>query len=49
MLRGSAGSSSNNERRRPPIGHANECPHLPRRTQRRTELQPFGRAASLLL
>jgi hypothetical protein len=47
--RGSAGSSSTSERQRPWIGHANECHHLPRRTQRRAELQPFGRAASLLL
>ena len=47
--RGSAGSSSTSERQRPWIGHANDCHHLPRRTQRRAELQPFGRAASLLL
>jgi hypothetical protein len=47
--RGSAGSSSTSERQRPWIGHSNECHHLPRRTQRRAELQPFGRAASLLL
>src|SRR5215831_14610010 len=38
-----------NERRRPRVGHTKECHHLPRPTQRRTELQPFGRPASLLL
>jgi hypothetical protein len=47
--RGSSGSSSTSERQRPWIGHANDCHHLPRRTQRRAELQPFGHAASLLL
>jgi len=46
MRRGSAGSSTAGKRRRPRIGHANECHHLPGRAQRRTE-PPFGRAASL--
>ena len=47
--RGSSGSSSTSERQRPWIGYANDCHHLPRRTQRRAELQPFGHAAPLLL
>ena len=49
LARGAAAQARRVLARRPWIGRANECHHLPRRTQRRAELQPFGRTASLLL